>query len=104
VPYLERIAEANLARLSTALRLLGDWARGHDVTASETVYVVWTRDRHPIRFTKTGDPHIERSWRTHWISPALIEAKRSRRVRQRSTVESPPAHAGPITSGYAHMS
>jgi hypothetical protein len=80
VPYLERVAEVNLARLSTALRLLGEWARQHDLNASETVYVAWTRDRHPLRFTKTGDPHIERAWRTHWISPTLTEAKRAKRA------------------------
>ena len=62
-----RVAEVNLARRNTALRLLGDWARRHDLTASETVYVAWTRDRHPMRFTRTGDPHAKRSWRTHWM-------------------------------------
>lgn len=73
-----RVAEVNLARRNTALRLLGDWARRHDLSVSGTVYVAWTRDRHPMRFTRTGAPHAKRSWRTHWISPALTEAKRTR--------------------------
>jgi hypothetical protein len=94
VPYVERAAGVNLARLSTALRLLGDWARRHDLTASETVYVAWTRDRHPLRFTKTGDDRIERAWRTHWISPALTEAKRARRARQQTTADPRTARAG----------
>jgi len=68
VVYLERIAGANLAKLNTALRLLADWARQHGLTPSETVYVSWTRDRRRLRFTKTGDTHVERAWRTHWIS------------------------------------
>jgi hypothetical protein len=75
VPYLERVAGVNLAKLSTALRLLGAWARRHHLTPSETVYVAWTSDRHRLRFTKTGDAVVERAWRTHWISPALTEAK-----------------------------
>jgi hypothetical protein len=81
VPYLERVAEANLARLNTALQLLGEWARHRHLNPSETVYVAWTRDRHRLRFTRTGNPHLERTWRTHWISPALTEAKRERTSR-----------------------
>jgi len=87
VPYLERVATANLAKLSTALRLLRGWAHRSRLTPSETVYVAWTRDRHRLRFTRTGDVNIERAYRTHWISPALAEAKRARqRERVRSQV------------------
>jgi hypothetical protein len=70
VPYLERVAGVNLAKLSTALRLLGDWAGRHHLTPSQTVYVAGTSGRHRLRFTKTGDAGVERAWRTHWISPA----------------------------------
>ncbi|MBN1172420.1 MAG: DUF2293 domain-containing protein, partial [Micromonosporaceae bacterium] len=69
VGFLERVACANLAQVTTALRLLADWARLHGLTPSETVYVTWTKDRRRLRFTKTGDPRVERAWRTHWISP-----------------------------------
>ena len=85
VPYLERVATANLAKLSTGLRLLRGWAHRNRLTPSETVYVAWTRDRHRLRFAKTGDVNIERAYRTHWISPALAEAKRA---RQRERVRS----------------
>jgi hypothetical protein len=44
VPYLERVATANLVKLSTALRLLGSWAQRNGLTPSETIYVAWTRD------------------------------------------------------------
>jgi len=87
VPYLERVATAYLAKLSTALRLLQGWAHRNGLTPSETAYVAWTRDRHRLRFTRTGDVTIERAYRTHWISPALAEAKRARqreRVRSRA--------------------
>jgi hypothetical protein len=82
VPYLERVVTANLAKLSTALRLLHAWARRNRLTPSETVYVTWTRDRHRLRFTKTGDPNLERAYRTHWISPSLAKAKRARRSEE----------------------
>ncbi len=82
VPYLERVATANLAKLSTALRPLRGWAHRNRLTPSETVYVAWTRDRHPLRFTRTGDVTIERAYRTHWISPVLADAKRARKRQQ----------------------
>jgi hypothetical protein len=61
VACLERVAGANLAKLSTALRLLAGWERQHGLTPSETVYVSWTRDRHRLRSTKTGDTLVERA-------------------------------------------
>jgi len=85
VPCLERVATANLAKLSTALRLLRSWAHRNGLTPSETRYVAWTRDRHRLRFTRTGDVNLERAYGTHWVSPALAEAKRA---RQRAGVRS----------------
>ena len=96
-PYLERVAEINLTRLSTTLRLLEAWARRHHLTPSETVYVAWTRDRHRLRFTKTGNAHLERAWRTHWISPALTDAKQARRTRQPTTAAPTPHTSRPTT-------
>ena len=79
VPYLERVATANLAKLSTALRLLRGWAQRNRLVPGETVYVAWTRDRHRLRFTKTGDINLERAYRTHWLSPTLNQAQHARR-------------------------
>jgi hypothetical protein len=93
VPYLERVAGVNLAKVNMALQLLGDWARRHHVTPSETVYVAWTSDRHRLRLTKTGDAVVERAWRTHCMLPALSEAKQARRTRQQATVGTPAAPA-----------
>lgn len=47
---------------------------------SETVYVSWTRDRRPLRFSKSGNPNIERAYRTHWLPPKP-EADANRRDR-----------------------
>ena len=37
---------------------------------SETDYRAWTRTRTVLRFSKSGNPHIERAYRTHWVGPA----------------------------------
>jgi len=83
IAYLERVATVNLHKLGTALRLLRRWASARGLTPSETVYVAWTRDRHRLRFSATGDENIERAYRTHWVSPHLAAAKRAQRADDR---------------------
>ncbi|MGI8309962.1 hypothetical protein [Saccharopolyspora hattusasensis] len=69
VPYLERVMVASLPKISTAMRIFRSWAESEGMRPSETVYVSWTRDRRRLRFSKSGDPGIERAYRTHWLPP-----------------------------------
>jgi hypothetical protein len=78
VDYLERVIQANLAKISDATKFFRRWARDRGLVPSETAYVARTRDRRPLRFSVSGDPAIERAYRTHWLSPALSEQKRQR--------------------------
>jgi hypothetical protein len=41
-------------------------------------YPARARDPRPLRFTASGDPDVERSYRTHWISPEMSENDRER--------------------------
>lgn len=53
------------------------WAREKDLRPSETRYVRTTRaGTVDLRFSKSGDPGIEKAYRTHYVSPALSERKR----------------------------
>ncbi len=83
VDFLEDAISANLKKLSTALRLLRRWAERRGLKPSETAYVSATRDRRPLRFSKSGGAAIERAYRTHWLSPEL-RAKEVERVRERA--------------------
>lgn len=74
----------NLSKLSTAMRCFRLWARRRGLTASETAYVARTRDRRRLCFSVSGDPGIERAYRTHWISPELSDKKRERLVERES--------------------
>src|SRR6266481_1435813 len=78
LPYLERVVTANLHKISVAMHLFRSWAVRRGLKPSETVYVSWTRPRHRLRFSKSGQESVERGYRTHWVSPALSEAKRQR--------------------------
>ena len=84
VDYLERAVIASLGRISTAMRCFRAWARARGLKPSETAYVARTRDRRPLRFSKTGDPEIERADRTHWVSPELSDRKRARLAERQS--------------------
>jgi len=80
VAYLEQVTEASLGKLSSALRILQSWAQSEGLQPRETIYVSWTPSRHRLRFTKTGEENLERAYRTHWISPELIEADQQRKA------------------------
>ncbi|MHB1501108.1 MAG: DUF2293 domain-containing protein [Candidatus Dormibacteria bacterium] len=84
VDYLERVTQANLGKLSRAMKFFRRWARDQGLVPSETAYVARARGRRPLQFSKSGDPEIERAYRTHWVSPALSEAKRSRLAERQS--------------------
>ena len=43
-----------------------------------------TRDRRPLRFSASGQEPIERSYRTHWVSPTLSERKREQLAERQS--------------------
>ena len=84
VDYLERVTQANLGKLSQAMKFFRSWARAQGLVPSETAYVARARGRRPLQFSRSGDPELERAYRTHWVSPALSEAKRSRLVERQS--------------------
>ncbi|MGC8635081.1 MAG: DUF2293 domain-containing protein [Candidatus Limnocylindrales bacterium] len=97
VADLESLANAGLDKLSAALRALGSWAEQRGLRPSETAYVARTRDRRQLQFSRSGDPSLERAYRTHWISPALSDRQRERLTERASrppdlVVISPLAH------------
>jgi hypothetical protein len=84
VDYLERVTVANLGKISTAMRSFRRWAQARGLRPSETAYVARTRDRRPLRFSKSEDAGIERAYRTHWVSPELSERSRARLAERQS--------------------
>ena len=77
VRCLENEVQASLGKLSTAMGIFGRWARQRGLRPSETDYLARTRDRRVLQFSVSGDPDIERAYRTHWVSPHLAAAKRA---------------------------
>jgi poly(3-hydroxybutyrate) depolymerase len=78
IDCLERVVQANLSRISEAMKLFRSWASAKGLSASETHYVTRTPQRQTLRFSRSGNPAIEKAYRTHWVSRALSERKRER--------------------------
>lgn len=68
VPYLERVIDCNLTRLSRLLRVLGFHAHDLNLVPSVTVYMRWGKGpKQRLRFTKTGDPKLEEAYARHFV-------------------------------------
>lgn len=82
VECLERVVDANLAKISKAMGHFRRWARDRGLTPSETPYLA--RDHRLLRFSQSGAPGIEQAYRTHWVAPDLPPARRER-LRERQS-------------------
>jgi hypothetical protein len=70
VPYLEKVIECNLSRLSRLLRILRFHAHDLKLAPSATAYVRHgSGPKHRLRFTKTGDAKLEKAYHTHFVWP-----------------------------------
>lgn len=78
LPFLERGIQANLKRVSEAMRLFAAWAQQAGLRPSTTDYVARSAARERLQFSESGEAPIEKAWRTHWVSPELSKAKRAR--------------------------
>lgn len=97
---LERAVQANLSRISVAMSLFRAWASERSLVPSETAYVARTPARTALRFSRSGDPAIERAYRTHWVSPELSQKKR-RGLEQKASRPPELVVIEPLRSGWA---
>jgi len=75
VPYLEKVIQGNLAKISFAMKCFRSWAASKKLKLSETVYLRHTKGpKHKLRFSKSGHPDIEKAYRTHFVSPDIPPA------------------------------
>lgn len=90
IDFLERVIQVNLKKISLAMKMFRKWAFEKGLKASETHYVRRTRNGTiDLQFSKSGNPAIEKSYRTHYVSPALSERKQERLAQKLSTPAKP---------------
>ena len=83
IDFLERTIQANLKKISQSMAMFRKWAFEKGLKPSETGYVRRTRmGTVDLQFSKSGDPAIEKSYRTHYVSPALSESKKQKIIEK----------------------
>ena len=78
IDFLEREVQANLSRVSEAMHCFQSWATKKGLHPSETRYVARAPTRPALRFSKSGQPSVERQYCTHWVSPELSDKRRQK--------------------------
>lgn len=79
VPFLEKVIQVNLHKLTMAMKHLKQWALSSGLKPSQTVYMSHNRkSKIKLRFSKSSNPKIEQEYSTHYISSILSERKIAR--------------------------
>lgn len=72
VPYLERVVQGSLGQLSAIGRQVRAACEAMGLEPSVTDYRSWGRGRkRALRFSRSGEPAIERAYATRWTSEAF---------------------------------
>ncbi len=68
VPYLEKVITVNLSKLNLILSTIQKNGQKGGLKASKTVYTSWgKRPRQRLHFSKSGLPHLEQTYSTHFV-------------------------------------
>jgi len=79
IDFLEGEIQGSLNKISSSMAIFRRWAHEKGLKESETDYVRPARSGTvPLQFSRSGDPQIEKSYRTHYISPTLSERKQQK--------------------------
>jgi len=68
VPYLERVIEGSLSKANRILRIIGFHTHDLNIVPRQTAYHQWGNGKNRIlRFSKSGDPNLEKAYSRHYI-------------------------------------
>jgi hypothetical protein len=72
--YLERVCKVNLRKLATINKAMRGYASKQGLKPSWTDYRKWGKGKNiRLRFSKSGDENIERSYATHYVCKKIDE-------------------------------
>lgn len=87
VPYLEAVCNCNLRQLSFVMKQIWSYADKNGLRPSFCYYKQWGvgkksgqghKQVHPLRFSKSGKPEIEKAYATHYVDSIRIAALKER--------------------------
>jgi hypothetical protein len=77
IDFLETMIQGSSKKISAAMSAFRSWAEMNGLVPTETSYVARTRTGiRNLQVTQSGDPAVEKFYRTHYVSPDLSERKR----------------------------
>ena len=89
VDYLERVCKVNLSKLSLIMREMRSYATKAGLKPSFCYYKRWGTKKIngqgrkpviPLRFSKSGNPEIERRYATHYVDAKRTDQLKAERV------------------------
>jgi hypothetical protein len=90
IDFLERAVQGNLSKISSSMEIFRRWAQEKGLKPSETHSMRRARNgTMALQFSKSGDPAVEKSYRTQYVSPALSEFKQQRLQEKLSEAQKP---------------
>jgi len=76
VPFLEKVCQANLSKLSNIMREIRTFAAKNNLKASWTFYRQYGKgNKQKLRFSKSGNETIEKAYATHYMDTGAKELR-----------------------------
>ena len=86
IDYLERVCKVGLSKLSSIMKEVRNYAKAHNLKASETYYKRWRmKDKSKkikLRFSKTANENIEKAYSTHYV-----DSKRIKELKEKDIIQ-----------------
>jgi hypothetical protein len=77
VPYLEKVVQMNLSHISVVVKAVQANSIRGKLKPSTTKYMSWGKGaRQQLRFTKSGNPYLEKVYATHFVRTSAPETGR----------------------------
>ena len=90
VDFLQRVTQGNPKKISRAMAMFRQWAETRGLRPSEIRYARETRAGIvELQFSAGGDGETEKTYRTHYLSPALSESKQQQLAEKLSRPPEP---------------
>ena len=102
VAYLESVCTVNLSKLSFIMKQIRTYAKEAGLKPSFCYYKQWgtkkkTGQGHrpvvQLRFSKSGNPEIEKSYATHYVDPVRTAQLKAERAEKQATASDNQASA-----------
>jgi hypothetical protein len=83
VPYLEKVMEGSLSKISRQLRIIQLHAKDCGLKPSQSVYEKWGKGRKTkLQFSKSGKPSYEFAYSMHYVSETRKNTDKSTTPRK----------------------